>query len=68
MFSFFLAKTIKNVIARETITPRRHHIYQLYKRYVVFIEVYQGTKQRQRHGDTGTTIIFFHCSEEYRRI
>ena len=45
--------------------PWRHHnektlfCSQLYKRYVMFIEVYQGTKQRQSHGDTGITIIFF---------
>jgi len=32
---------------------------QLYKYYVVFIEVCRGTKQRQHHGDTGITIIFF---------
>jgi len=25
----------------------------------VFIEVCRGTKQRQRHGDSGKTIIFF---------
>jgi len=62
-FCFFLAKAAQNVIAREKITPWRHHIEfvcsQLYKRYIVFIEVCRGTKQRQRHGDTGITIIFF---------
>jgi len=49
-------------MARETITPC-HRIgvvcSQLYKRYVVFIKVCRGIKQRQRHGDTGITKIFF---------
>ena len=43
IFYFFQAKTAKNVIARATITPLRHYIVvvcsQLYKRYVVFIEM-----------------------------
>ena len=39
-------------------TLRRHIdvvCAQLYKRYVGFIKVCRGTKQRQRNGDSGIT-------------
>jgi len=63
----FVGLLLFNAVFKSLLVISRRHgtqpafvvFAQIYKRYVAFIKVCRGTKQRQRHRETGITMIFF---------